>query len=144
MAIYQWNLAQLHFSKKSMKYGIIQTEIWQTKNNWKKWQRINENWHTSELGIKVKLCQNFHFHLFDMIWEPLELEESKYSTESWLLNQLLLTMLVQTINLAEFDEADQEIGVGYFWQGCICVSLYFHLTNQSIVYSTTQPHRIFQ
>ena len=80
MAIYQWNLAQLHFGRKSMKYGIILTEIWQTKNNWKKWQRINESWHTSELGIKVKLCQNFHFHLFDMIWEPLELEESKYST----------------------------------------------------------------
>ena len=58
----------------------------------KKWQPINESWHTSELGIKVKLCPNFHFHLFNMIWEPLELEESKYSTESWLLNQLLLTM----------------------------------------------------
>ena len=82
MAIYQWNLAQLHFGRKSMKYGIILTEIWQTKNNWKKWQRINESWHTSELGIKVKLCQNFHFHLFDMIWEPLELEESKYSAKS--------------------------------------------------------------
>ena len=35
---------------------------------------------------------DFHFHLFDMIWGTLELEESKYSTESWLLNQLLLTM----------------------------------------------------
>ena len=107
MAIYQWNLAQLHFGRKSMKYGIILTEIWQTKNNWKKWQRISESWHTSELGIKVKLCQNFHFHLFDMIWEPLELEESKYSTESWLLNQLLLTMLVQPIYLPEVNEAYQ-------------------------------------
>ena len=50
---------------------------------------------------------DFHFHLFDMIWGTLELEESKYSTESWLLNQLLLTMLVQPIYLPEVNEAYQ-------------------------------------
>ena len=71
MAIYQWNLAQLHFGRISMKYGIILTEIWQTKNNWKKWQRINESWHTSELQIKLSLSP---------VWYDLELEESKYST----------------------------------------------------------------
>ena len=128
--MYQWTLAQLHFGRKSMKYGIILTEIWQTKNNWKKWQRINESWHTSELGIKVKLCPNFHFHLFDMIWEPLELEESKYFTESWLLNQLLLTMLVQTINLAEFDEADQEMYL------CISVFSFDQSINSLFNYAT--------
>jgi hypothetical protein len=35
-------MAQLHFGKKSMKCGILLNEIWQTENNWKKWQRINE------------------------------------------------------------------------------------------------------
>ena len=42
-----------------------------------------------------------------MSWGTLELEESKYSTESRLLNQLLLTMLVQPIYLPEFNEAYQ-------------------------------------
>ena len=38
-----------------MKCGILLNEIWQTKNNWKKWQRINEIWHTSGQGIKIHL-----------------------------------------------------------------------------------------
>ena len=50
-----------------MKCGILLNEIWQTKNNWKKWQRINEIWHTSGQGIKIHLNPNFPFHLFDMI-----------------------------------------------------------------------------
>ena len=50
-----------------MKCGILLNEIWQTKNNWKKWQRINEIWHTSGQGIKIHLNLNFPFQMFDMI-----------------------------------------------------------------------------
>ena len=46
-----------------MKCGILLNEIWQTKNNWKKWQRINEIWHTSGQGIKIHLNPNFPFHV---------------------------------------------------------------------------------
>ena len=55
------------FGQKINEMWHLLNEIWQTKNNRKKWQRINEIWHTSGQGIKIHLNPNFPFHLFDMI-----------------------------------------------------------------------------
>ena len=88
MAIFQWNLAQLNFGTKSMKCGILLNEIWQTENNWKKWQRINEIWHTSGRGIKFHFNPTFPFTC--LIWSRDHLNRSHRLDSSisycWLAN----------------------------------------------------------
>ena len=52
-----------------MKYGILLNEIWQTKNNWKKWQRINEIW---RLTKSHKVIHVRDMRLTEEVQEPEE------------------------------------------------------------------------
>ena len=52
-----------------MKCGILLNEIWQTKNNGKKWQRINEIW---RLTKSHKVIHVRDMRLTDEVQEPEE------------------------------------------------------------------------